>query len=84
VHELRLEGSAAHKESIDVGLGVQQIAVGSGSRATVDDAGLGGDSLGDVLSQPCADFSVGVLGLLGGGAVWGGVVWCGGGEVVRW
>jgi len=64
VNKLRLEGSTAHQESVDVRLRVQLFAVGGSRGTTVDDSGLGGNRGGHVLLQPSANLGVSFLGLL--------------------
>jgi len=63
VHELGLQGGAAHQEAIDVGLLGQLLGIGSGHGAAVLDAQGGGDLLGDVVTQPLAQEGVDLLGL---------------------
>ena len=62
----RLEGSAADKEAVDIGLLAELAAVLLVNAAAVEDAGLVGDLVADGL-EPVANGLVHVLGLLGGG-----------------
>lgn len=67
VSEGRLQAGAADEETVNVGLLGELLAVLLADRATVDDAGLVGSLLADVLLEPLADALVNLLCLLGGG-----------------
>ena len=47
--KFRFQGRATNKEAVDVRLGIQLVAVGSGGRASVQNAGLVSNGGGDVL-----------------------------------
>lgn len=63
----RLQAGTADEEAVDVGLLGQLAAVLLVDAAAVEDAGLVGDLLGDVVLEPGADGEVDLLGLVGGG-----------------
>lgn len=62
-NKFRFQGGTAYQETINIGLGGQFFAVGSGYRATILNAERIRNFLGDVFGQPFAQVSVNFLGL---------------------
>jgi hypothetical protein len=67
VNESRLQAGAANKETVNVGLLGEVLAVLLADGAAVDDTGGLGDLLAELLVEPLADALVNLLRLLGGG-----------------
>lgn len=67
VDEGWLQAGTANQEAIDISLLAELLAVLLADTAAVQDAGLVGSLVVNVLLQPLADSSVDLLGLLGGG-----------------
>lgn len=64
VDKLGLQRSTTNQEAVDILLGVQLVTVGRSSRATIDNTGLVGHGVRNVLREPATDLRVCFLGLL--------------------
>ena len=64
-----LEGSTANEETVDIGLRDQDSGIASVSRATILDTGLAGNFTGELVSEPLADESMGLLSDLRGSSL---------------
>src|SRR5438105_3037138 len=65
LHKLRLEGSPANEEAVNIGFLGEFLAIGGSNRSSVDDAKRERHLFRDILADPCPQLLVYLLCLLG-------------------